>query len=193
MRGGTGSIEYLWLAFVLYWGLESFRNKRTKEREPFVSELPRAVLLIGGALLMFGHFRLDGLDDHLFARGPATNALGWVVSAAGLGLAVWARRVLGRNWSGRVVLKEAHELVRSGPYAAVRHPIYTGLLVAFLGTTIEIARWRDVVALALFAIGLRLKAAREEEVMERAFGDRYREYRTQTGMLVPRYVTRYFR
>jgi protein-S-isoprenylcysteine O-methyltransferase Ste14 len=96
---------------------------------------------------------------------------------------------LGRNWSGRVVLEEGRELIRSGPYVVVRHPIYTGLLVAFLGTTVEIARWRDVVALLLFTLSLRLKAGREEEVMERAFGERYREYRCTTGMLVPRRPT----
>jgi protein-S-isoprenylcysteine O-methyltransferase Ste14 len=195
MRDGTGSIGYLWLVFVVYWALEALRNKRTKEREPILSELPRNILLVGGAVLVFSRVRLGGLDDRFLGRGDATEGAGWAIAVAGLALAVWARRVLGRNWSGRVVLKEDHELIRSGPYAAVRHPIYTGLLVAVLGTALDIARWRDVVALALFTVSLRLKAGREEKLMERAFGERYRDYRRTTGMLLPRpgYVTRYFR
>jgi hypothetical protein len=100
MRDGTGSIGYLWLAFVAYGALEAFRNKRTKEREPVLSELPRAVLLVGGAVLMFSNVRLGGLDDRFVTRGVATKAAGWAIAVAGLALAVWARRVSDATGAG---------------------------------------------------------------------------------------------
>jgi protein-S-isoprenylcysteine O-methyltransferase Ste14 len=107
-------------------------------------------------------------------------------TAGGLALAIWSRRTLGRNWSGRIGLKRGHELVRSGPYALARHPIYTGVIVALAGTALYIGEWRALLALPMFALGFWLKAAREEALLESEFGTEYRDYRCETGMLVPR-------
>ena len=89
--------------------------------------------------------------------------------AAGLAFAVWARVYLGRNWSGTVTVKQDHELIRSGPYGFVRHPIYTGLLLAMLGTAIAIGEWRGLVAFALFTIGFLLKLRSRRTLHERNF------------------------
>jgi protein-S-isoprenylcysteine O-methyltransferase Ste14 len=108
------------------------------------------------------------------------------LTALGIGFTVWARVHIGRNWSARVVIKEQHELVRSGPYALVRHPIYTGLLLAIAGTALVTGEWRGVLALALATVGFFVKAKREENILSREFGEDFELYRQQTGMLLPK-------
>lgn len=110
--------------------------------------------------------------------------LGVVLLAAGLGFSVWARRHLGRNWSAQVVVKEGHSLVRTGPYRYVRHPIYTGILLAFLGTVVTIGEWRGVLALLCALVSFAVKSRLEEARMRETFPE-YREYERETAALVP--------
>ena len=104
--------------------------------------------------------------------------------AAGLGFAVWARRHLGRNWSASVVVKEDHALIRSGPYRRVRHPIYTGMLLAFLGTAVAVGEWRGLVGFVLAFVSFLLKSRMEEARMAETFPE-YAEYRRHTASLIP--------
>jgi protein-S-isoprenylcysteine O-methyltransferase Ste14 len=108
-----------------------------------------------------------------------------VMLATGLALAVWARRHLGRNWSGIVTVKQDHELIRSGPYGLVRHPIYTGLLLAILGTAGAIGEWRGLFAFALITVGFVLKFKMEERFMSETFGEQYARYRAEVRSLIP--------
>ena len=102
-----------------------------------------------------------------------------------MGIAIWARRHLGSNWSGLVTFKRDHELICTGPYRWVRHPIYTGLLLAVLGTALVLGEWRGILALLLLIVAHTLKARREEALMARHFGSVYEDYRRKTGFLVP--------
>ena len=127
----------------------------------------------------------------LFLREP--EALFWVfvfpiLLAVGLGVAfaIWARRHLGEFWSARVTLKEDHHLIQSGPYARVRHPIYSGLLLAMIGTALFVGEWRAALGVFLVFVGHWLKARREESLLATEFGAAYEEYRRRTGSLVPR-------
>ena len=99
--------------------------------------------------------------------------------------AIWARNVLGRNWSGIVTLKQDHELIRTGPYRYVRHPIYTGLLIAFAGSAIARGEWRGLLALAIAFVALWRKLKLEEQWMIETFGDAYRRYRDEVRALIP--------
>ena len=110
---------------------------------------------------------------------------GSFVTACGLAFTVWARVHLGRNWSVTVTIKKGHELITSGPYAFVRHPIYTGLLLAFLGSALALGEWRGVVALALAAGALWAKLRFEERWMREQFGEEYQSYAKRVPALVP--------
>ncbi len=98
---------------------------------------------------------------------------------------VWARLHLGRNWSGTVTIKDGHELITSGPYALVRHPIYTGLLLAMLGSALALGDWRGVAAFALAAGALWRKLRVEESWMQQQFGDAYQAYSQRVAALIP--------
>jgi protein-S-isoprenylcysteine O-methyltransferase Ste14 len=108
-----------------------------------------------------------------------------VVTWAGVALAIWARTILGRNWSATVTVKQDHTLVRSGPYSAVRHPIYSGLLLASLGTALAIGELHSLLAVGIGLVGFRIKSKLEEQFMMEQFGREYEEYRQHSWALLP--------
>jgi protein-S-isoprenylcysteine O-methyltransferase Ste14 len=105
--------------------------------------------------------------------------------AIGLGFSVWARARLGGNWSAEVTVKERHELVRGGPYALVRHPIYTGVLLALVGSALAVDKWRGLVGLLLITAGFWRKMVIEERFMLAEFGEAYAHYRANVPALIP--------
>jgi protein-S-isoprenylcysteine O-methyltransferase Ste14 len=176
----------LWLAWLAYWLLAALNVKRTQRRERFASLLlNRAPLVIGAFLLAFERQPLPWLSARFLPRSMAFYWIGLLMLATGLGFAVWARRYLGRNWSGIVTVKQDHELIRSGPYALVRHPIYTGLLLAMLGTAVAIGEWRGLIAFALITAGFVVKLRTEERFMSETFGEQYARYRAEVPALIP--------
>ena len=175
----------MWLFFALYF-LSKYRPVQVK-REELVSifSLERVCLLLGIGLVFFPQLHVSILAIP-FHRSYHLALAGFVIVVLGLAFSAWARDVLGRNWSGRVIIQSRHELVTSGPYAYVRHPLYTGIIVGIAGTTLVVA---DVGALAGFFFALvfqLLKATREERLLEAEFGAAYAAYRAHTGSLLPR-------
>jgi protein-S-isoprenylcysteine O-methyltransferase Ste14 len=98
---------------------------------------------------------------------------------------VWARAYLGTNWSRSVTIKQGHELITKGPYAVVRHPIYTGILTGFLGMAVAISQVRGFIVLALIFVAFWMKFRMEEQWMRSQFGEAYATYAHQTAALVP--------
>ncbi|HTO72805.1 MAG TPA: isoprenylcysteine carboxylmethyltransferase family protein, partial [Gemmatimonadales bacterium] len=129
--------QLVWLAWILTWILAAGWSATTRlHQSPRERLLHLVPLLLGGGL-----YFMMAPPDTLIGRRlvPEAEWIAWSglgMTAAGLGFAVWARITLGTMWSGRVTLKEDHALIRRGPYALVRHPIYTGLLLALLGTAL---------------------------------------------------------
>ena len=124
------------------------------------------------------------LGQPFLPPSPIGAWLGILITALGLGIAVIARLYLGSNWSARVEIKEDHALIRTGPYRYVRHPIYSGILLALLGSAIALNRWRALLGLALMFAGLWLKARHEEKRLRQVLPD-YAAYASQTAALIP--------
>ncbi len=123
----------------------------------------------------------------LCSGSAAVQWTGAVLAAVGVGFAIWARRHLGTNWSGVVTLKEGHELIRTGPYRRIRHPIYTGMLLALFGTVIEIGRVAGLIAFAIAWASFTMKARREESFLAEEFGEQFDVHRKESGMFLPKH------
>lgn len=184
-----------WVAFLLVWGVSAFFVKRDVHSRGYAALWQRywALRLAAAALVIFaavrlGHrARLPGavLFSHLLFT--PTQALGWMsaaLTAIGIGLAIWARVNLGRNWSSHPAVKEHHQLVTTGPYAYVRHPIYSGIMLAALGTALI----TSIFGIAMFifvSIAFALRMNKEEKIMLELFPEQYPEYHRHTKRLVP--------
>jgi protein-S-isoprenylcysteine O-methyltransferase Ste14 len=168
-----------WAAFWLYWLAAAFSMKRG--RVAWSRELRiRAVLVVAVLVLIrFGAFRGRGLDTDPWRAG-----IGLVLFATGLVFAIWARRHIGRNWGTPMTQKDEPELVTSGPYHLVRHPIYSGILLAGIGTALALS-WVWLTAVVLAGVYFVYSATVEERYLTEQFPDDYPVYRRSTKMLVP--------
>ena len=176
----------LWMAWLVYWIVAAVNAKAAVRRESTLSRLAHFGPLVI-AWWMLGTDRLPGgfLCGQAWPRSEGTFWAGVALMVLGLGFSVWARIVIGRNWSGSVTVKADHELVRSGPYRLVRHPIYTGLLLGFAGTALAVAEWRGIAAFFLVLVSLWRKLRLEERWMGEVFGARYASYKAEVKALVP--------
>jgi protein-S-isoprenylcysteine O-methyltransferase Ste14 len=178
-------IPLLWIPWLVYWWLGSRDVKPTRVPEPITSQLRHRAPLILAALLLAAPRLVPRVLTRRFLPPNAFFLVsGAVLLAAGLGFSVWARRHLGRNWSASVVVKEGHTLVRTGPYRYVRHPIYTGILLAILGMVLTIGEWRGPLAMLCVLLSFAVKSRQEEARMRETFPE-YREYQRKTKALVP--------
>jgi protein-S-isoprenylcysteine O-methyltransferase Ste14 len=178
----------LWLLFIAYWAVAAVGTKRSTGGRRWREEIGLRLVVI---LLIVAVLQSRSLRQFLaqIQRSVShSDILGWIGAAlclAGFSLAINARRHLGRNWGIPMSRKEQPELVTSGPYALIRHPIYTGLILAMLGSAMGIeVFW----ALLLIPVGAYFiySARREEAVMLQLFPEQYAAYMARTGMLVPR-------
>ncbi|MGB8213444.1 MAG: isoprenylcysteine carboxylmethyltransferase family protein [Anaerolineales bacterium] len=176
----------MWLVYLAYWWAMAINVKDTERGESALSRLVRLVAMVCAvALLWLPAIPLPLLDSRFLPAGILCFWTGSAVTAAGLLFSAWARRHLGRNWSQAVTIKESHELITSGPYALVRHPIYTGLLLGFVGTAVALGQWRGLLAVALVFVVLWRKLRLEEKCMLAQFGEPYEAYSRRVAALVP--------
>lgn len=177
---------WCWTVWVLVWLAASFRNKRTARRENAASwALHMLPLMIGAVLLSADWTPWPVLQQEVLPYRAAFYWIGLALTLAGLAFTVWARLRLGTNWSGSVQVKADHALVRTGPYRWVRHPIYTGILAALLGTAIALDQWLGLLAFGIVVAAFFYKLRLEERWMIETFGDVYVEYRKHSKALIP--------
>jgi protein-S-isoprenylcysteine O-methyltransferase Ste14 len=176
----------VWIAFIVYWRIKAAKTKTTQRHEPAARGILRALAFVFViVLLSTPRIPLPWLYHQLWATGLWPFCIGATITVAGLLFAIWARQHLASNWSSAVTIKQDHELITTGPYAVVRHPIYTGILTGFLGTAIALAQVRGVIGFAVIFIVLWAKLRKEEEWMRSQFGETYATYAHQTAALVP--------
>jgi protein-S-isoprenylcysteine O-methyltransferase Ste14 len=168
-----------WAAFWLYWLVAAFSMKRG--HVPWGRELSiRAVIVVVVIILV----RLGAFRDHSLNTHPWRYGFGLILFALGLGFAIWARVSIGRNWGGPMTRKNEPELVTSGPYGLVRHPIYTGILVAGLGTAVALS-WLYLWGVLLLGLYFVYSATVEQRYMAEQFPNAYPAYKGSTKMFVP--------
>jgi protein-S-isoprenylcysteine O-methyltransferase Ste14 len=176
----------LWLAFVAVWIAMARGGKAVAERESAFSRLSHYLpLAIAIYLLAAPHVPFALLNDRFAPLSLWLVQLGAALTFAGIAFAIWARVSIAGNWSSDVTLKRDHELIVNGPYAFVRHPIYTGILLALIGTGLAVGEWRAALAVALAAAAFWRKLGIEEAVMRRQFGEAYVRYAARVPALIP--------
>jgi protein-S-isoprenylcysteine O-methyltransferase Ste14 len=120
-------------------------------------------------------------------RTLVSAVVGSILRWVGIGLAIWARYHLAEYWSARITIKEDHELNRTGPYLCLRHPIYSGTILATTGSAVVIDQWRRVLGVGLVLTGYCIKARKEETMLMQQFGGAFREHQRHAGFLIPRF------
>lgn len=178
----------VWLLWIVTWFVFARNVKATVRREAAVPRLLNvALLLCAGSLLWASNVPIPWLTARFLPVSQRSfwAACGALLTLVGLLFTVWARIYIGRNWSGVVTIKADHELVTGGPYGLVRHPIYSGLTLAFIGSALAVGEWRGVLAviLALSAIAHRIRV--EERFMREQFGAAYEAYAQRVRALIP--------
>jgi protein-S-isoprenylcysteine O-methyltransferase Ste14 len=182
----TTAAAIIWGVWLLGWLLSASITGKTVRQESGTSQLAYSIFIWVGAILLFFHPTTLGSLNR-----PLLTSMGWLswsgvaLVLIGLGFAGWARFHLGRLWSGRVTLKENHTIVRTGPYGMVRHPIYTGLVIALVGTALSQITVVALFGMVLLIVGLLLKIGQEERLLTGHFGGAYDVYRREVRGLIP--------
>jgi protein-S-isoprenylcysteine O-methyltransferase Ste14 len=180
-------IDGAWIAVGIVWLVGAARTKRTAQaHQSFGSRLVHMSLAAAAFALLFNPSLAVGPLAWRFVPNSAAIAYGGLaLTIAGTGFAIWARVFLGRNWSAIVTIKQDHQMIQSGPYAVVRHPIYSGFLLALLGGALALGEIRGMLAFALAFLTWRIKSHLEEKFMEQRFGGEYATYKRRVKALIP--------
>jgi len=180
----------MWIAIGVFWGIlwiaGAAAGRRAARTQSTSSRLVHLALMAAAFWLLFRKTpQLGPLDWHILPDGPLFQYLGVTITFGGLAFTAWARTILGRNWSAVVTIKQDHRLIRSGPYNWVRHPIYSGLLLAMLGTAIYVGQLRGLLGFAVALAGFWMKSRLEETFLIEQFGPEYIEYKNEVKALIP--------
>jgi len=180
---------WLWTALMIVWLVLWAGMKRAKKLETPFEMLQHALPVVLGFWLLFGSLDNWGwLNYRLLPKAPAVSLAGLALTAFGVAFSISARLSLGANWSGVVTLKKDHELIRTGLYRSVRHPIYSGILVAMIGTALIKGHLRGCLGFAVILVTFYFKARREERFLRHEFGPGFDEHMRNTGMFLPKWT-----
>ena len=175
-----------WTVLGAYFIYGARRAAMTQSQEANVHRLGRLAVMALAFTLIFSHWLSIGPFALRFVpKSVAVNVIRLVTVASGVAFTIWSRHCLGRYWSDNVALKVDHQLVQSGPYKYIRHPLYSGILLALLGSALVVGEGRGLIALSLVLISFWRKARREDALLARQFGTTYIHYRQQAGLFLP--------
>jgi protein-S-isoprenylcysteine O-methyltransferase Ste14 len=173
----------IWIVMIVYWNI-SARNIRPVAKAEDEKSTARRQLLLNLAILML-FVPVPGLTRQFLAPTRAAVAAGFTVQAGSALFYFWTKRYLGRFWSSAVAIMKDHQLVRSGPYRLIRHPLYTGMLGMFVGTAIVSGQYHALIGAALGVFAYWGKIRIEERALSEAFGAEYDEYKRHSSALIP--------
>ena len=173
----------LYAVFGVYWSIAARNSAPIQTSEPWISTALHQFLVNASLLLIF--VRVPGLTGRWLPDSFAFLIAGIAIQAGGTALAFWARRHLGSNWSAEVSAKVGHQLIRSGPYRILRHPIYTGVFAIHSGMALASGEWHAIVGMALLVAAYARKIQLEERIIDRTFGGEYDVYRQHSWALIP--------
>ncbi|HVI57751.1 MAG TPA: isoprenylcysteine carboxylmethyltransferase family protein [Luteimonas sp.] len=182
------SLRFTWLVLLGYWLWAARSAKPNTQQESLATRFLLYWLPLLAAVLLLGPGDWLGhslLREQFVPHTTLVYSAGLALAILGASLAIFSRALLGRNWSATVQLKKDHELITSGPYRLIRHPIYTGLLVLFLGNAIMVGDWRGLLAVAIVFASFWRKLRLEESWLAELFGEPYRMYQARTKALIP--------
>jgi protein-S-isoprenylcysteine O-methyltransferase Ste14 len=176
----------LWYVLGIVWLFGLLTTKPVARAQSLGSRLLEIGLTALAFCLVFTRYFSSGWRAWSFVPNPRVGgAIGLSMVLFGICFSIWARLQLGGNWSGMVTIKEGHTLIRRGPYAIVRHPIYTGLLIALLGVALIVGELRGLLGVGILFLSFWLKSRIEERFMLEQFGAEYRQYQQQVKGLIP--------
>jgi protein-S-isoprenylcysteine O-methyltransferase Ste14 len=179
--GALRATAVVWVLWFAYWTIAARGASEARWKEGWIGRAQHLTPIGVGLFFIYGH-------PSWFGERILPEFLGWpgfALVLAGFGFAIWARVHLGAYWSGTISLKIRHRVVKTGPYAKIRHPIYTGILTATLGAAIAQGGWAGVAGLAMLALAFAVKLKREEKVLLEQFGEEYQDYKRQSRALIP--------
>jgi protein-S-isoprenylcysteine O-methyltransferase Ste14 len=180
------AIGIAWAGVALVWlaGL-AFTKRSVRSQSASTRLFHLALGSLGFALLRPDWITTGWLAARFASPDGLVAILGLGLTVAGCCFAIWARIILGSNWSARATVKKDHELVITGPYALARHPIYTGLLAAIVGTALAFGAWHGILAVVILILALLIKMSQEERLMVQTFPLQYPAYRQRVKALIP--------
>lgn len=188
MRINLGaSIQICWIVFFVYWIVAARSVNPMRSQEPSARRIIYLLLIAITLILFNADLPYFGPLNRRFVPLSYWIALaGTLLTAAGIAFAIWARNHIGKFWSASVSIREGHQLIRSGPYSRIRHPIYTGILVALAGSALAAGTYRAALAFLIILLSLIYKARLEEALLTREFGPAFADHRRHTGFFLPR-------
>lgn len=179
-------IQLAWIVTAVYFVVSALLTNRIKRREPFGGRLVDSILLFGGYFLLFAGIPIFGRSNlHFIQPRAGLEVAGVVLTYVGLPITIWSRAHLGRFWSGVVALKHDHRLIQSGPYRLVRHPLYSGILLASIGMGLYVTTWSSLLGIVLLTTCFERRAHKEDALLAAEFGEEFETYRRRTGRLIP--------
>ena len=175
-----------WFVTLAIWLISAFSTKRNARMEQISSGITHRLPVVVSYILLFArNMKLGVLDSRFVPETIPWAFAGAVLAVAGLSFSILARFVIGRNWSSAVAVKQDHELIQTGPYRLVRHPIYSGFLLGALGAALGFGELRDFLAVLLIFLAWKIKSLGEERFMLAQFGLQYSDYMRRVKGLIP--------
>jgi protein-S-isoprenylcysteine O-methyltransferase Ste14 len=176
----------MWFATFIYWLVSSFSVKKSVKKQSGWGRIIYMLCVIFAFSLLFGNYlNFSFLEKPILPQNYYWKITGMILCAVGLIFAIMARIWLGKNWSGRITIKENHELIQTGPYSITRNPIYSGFLLAFAGCSMSLGLLKGYLGIFFLIVCILIKVSKEEAYMQEVFGEKYSAYKAKVKRLIP--------